>query len=134
MELKFLYRKIDALPQNLQAQIVDFVEFLIMRHQSEHLQAFFKQKAAENAPSKAVDIENSEANTIKQQLLQKYGQSLEMAILLYEKEILTTRSAAEMIGLNSFEFEEILAQLDIPMHYDMDDFQQDLENLAMQKC
>ncbi len=134
MELKFLYRKIDALPQNLQEQIVDFVEFLIMRHQSEHLQAFFKQKATENASSKAVDIENSEANTIKQQLLQKYGQSLEMAILLYEKEILTTRSAAEMIGLNSFEFEAILAQLHIPMHYDIDDFQQDLENLAMQNA
>lgn len=54
---------------------------------------------------------------------------LELSVQLYQRQILSLRSAAEMAGISWVRFEEILSERDIAMHYDAVDLKKELENL-----
>ncbi len=58
-----------------------------------------------------------------EQLLQEF------ALLLYQKEKLTLAQAAHMVGMNHIEFQQLMSSRDIPIHYDISDFEADLETL-----
>jgi predicted HTH domain antitoxin len=50
----------------------------------------------------------------------------ELAIVLYQREKLSLGRAAEFAGMKKFEFNELLADRGIPMHYGMAELEQDL--------
>lgn len=54
---------------------------------------------------------------------------LHLAMMLYEKNILSFGQARRLSGLNIFDFQESLGKNKIPIHYDSEDFAKDLENL-----
>ena len=53
----------------------------------------------------------------------------ELAILLYQKEKFSMGQACRLAGMNRLPFQHLLASRDIPIHYDMNDFEQDLKTL-----
>jgi predicted HTH domain antitoxin len=54
---------------------------------------------------------------------------LEIAILLFQQEKITLGTASQFAGLNQLEFQRILGGRKIPIHYDVEDFRQDLKTL-----
>ena len=54
---------------------------------------------------------------------------LEIAILLFQRERLTLAQGSRLAGVTRLEFQKTLANRRIPVHYDVDDFQEDLKNL-----
>ena len=53
----------------------------------------------------------------------------EVAILLYQKEKLTLGQASRLAGMNQLQFQFLLASRQIPIHYDVADFEDDLKTL-----
>jgi predicted HTH domain antitoxin len=53
----------------------------------------------------------------------------EIAIMLFEKEKLTLAQASRFAQMNRVTFQHLLASRQIPVHYDVEDFEKDLENL-----
>jgi len=53
----------------------------------------------------------------------------ELAVLLFQKERLTLGQAARLAGLDRLRFQHILASRDIPVHYGVADFEDDLRTL-----
>jgi predicted HTH domain antitoxin len=53
----------------------------------------------------------------------------ELAVLLFERERLTLEQASELAAMGVRRFQHLLASRDIPLHYDVEDFEQDLETL-----
>jgi predicted HTH domain antitoxin len=53
----------------------------------------------------------------------------EIAIMLFQKEKLTLGQASRMAGVTQIQFQHLLASRRIPLHYDVDDFDADLETL-----
>lgn len=53
----------------------------------------------------------------------------ELAILLFQKEKLSIGQASQLAGINLLQFQHLLASRQIPVHYDVADFKQDLETL-----
>ena len=53
----------------------------------------------------------------------------EFAILLYQKEKLTLSLASKLARLNRWQFQQLLASRDIPIHYDEVDLESDLATL-----
>jgi predicted HTH domain antitoxin len=53
----------------------------------------------------------------------------ELAVLLFQKERLTTGQASRLAGMDRLRFQHLLASRGIPMHYDVEDFEQDLATL-----
>jgi predicted HTH domain antitoxin len=53
----------------------------------------------------------------------------EIAILLFQKEKFTLAQASRFAGMHRVAFQHVLASRQIPFHYDVDDFEQDIENL-----
>ncbi len=51
---------------------------------------------------------------------------LEIAILLFQQEKITLGTASQFAGMNQLEFQRILGSRKIPIHYGVEDFQQDL--------
>ena len=51
---------------------------------------------------------------------------LELSISLYQQQILSLGKAADMAGLTRWEFNDILSQRGIPMHYSESDLEHDL--------
>ena len=54
---------------------------------------------------------------------------IELAIRLYQKGILGFGKARELAGLNKWQFQEILAKEKIPLNYDLEELERDLETL-----
>ena len=54
---------------------------------------------------------------------------LELAILLFQKDRLTLAQASGLAGLNRLRFQHLLASRGIPVHYDVEEFEQDLSTL-----
>lgn len=54
---------------------------------------------------------------------------LEIAILLFQKEKITLGTASQFAGMNQLEFQRILGNRKIPIHYGVEDFRQDLRTL-----
>jgi len=55
--------------------------------------------------------------------------AVELAVELYQREKLSLGHAARLAGMDKWSFNDLLADRDIPMHYDVADLQQDLATL-----
>lgn len=53
----------------------------------------------------------------------------ELAIVLYEREKLSVGWAARLAGMDKWAFNSLLADRQVPMHYDAADLERDLEAL-----
>lgn len=53
----------------------------------------------------------------------------EIAVLLFQKEKLTLAQAGRFAGMHRVAFQHLLASRQIPVHYDVEDFEQDIKNL-----
>ncbi len=54
---------------------------------------------------------------------------VELAIRLYQKGVLGFGKARELAGLNKWQFQETLAKENIPLNYDLEELERDLETL-----
>jgi predicted HTH domain antitoxin len=54
---------------------------------------------------------------------------VEIAVMLFEKEKLTLGQASRLAAMDYREFQHLLASRQIPIHYDVADFEQDLATL-----
>jgi predicted HTH domain antitoxin len=61
--------------------------------------------------------------------LSKDEMALEIAVMLFQKDRLTLAQAAGFAQMNRLQFQHLLASRQIPVHYDEDDFQDDLKTL-----
>ena len=59
-------------------------------------------------------------DTIREELL------IELAISLYQREIITSAQACRLSGLAHYQFEELLWKRHIPVHYSEEDLDQDI--------
>jgi predicted HTH domain antitoxin len=55
--------------------------------------------------------------------------SQEIAILLFQKDKLTLGQASHMAGMSQWQFQHLLASRQIPVHYDVAEFEEDLKTL-----
>jgi len=53
----------------------------------------------------------------------------EIAIWLFQKEKMTLAQASHFAGMNRIQFQHLLASRQIPIHYDIEDFDKDLATL-----
>jgi predicted HTH domain antitoxin len=53
----------------------------------------------------------------------------EIAILLYQKDKLTLGQASRLAGMSQLQFQFLLASRQIPIHYDVVEFEADLKTL-----
>jgi predicted HTH domain antitoxin len=53
----------------------------------------------------------------------------EIAIMLFQREKLTLAQASRFAQMNRIAFQHLLASRKIPVHYDVQDFEQDIKNL-----
>ncbi len=53
----------------------------------------------------------------------------ELALLLFQKEKLTLGQASKLARMSQLQFQHLLASRHIPIHYDVDDFEADLDTL-----
>jgi predicted HTH domain antitoxin len=53
----------------------------------------------------------------------------EIAVMLFQKEKLTLAQAGRFAGLHRVAFQHLLASRQIPLHYGVTDFEQDLQQL-----
>ena len=54
---------------------------------------------------------------------------LEIALLLFQQEKITLGTASQFASMNQLEFQRILGSRQIPIHYGVEDFRQDLRTL-----
>lgn len=54
---------------------------------------------------------------------------VELAVVLYERDKLTLGRAARLAGMDRWAFNDLLAEREIPMHYDLKEWKQDLETI-----
>ena len=71
---------------------------------------------------------------IPDEILQATGMSeaelmQEVAILLFQKVKLSLGQASRLAGMNQLQFQHLLASRQIPVHYDIAEFEADLETL-----
>jgi predicted HTH domain antitoxin len=55
---------------------------------------------------------------------------VELAVALFREERLTLGQASHLAGLDQFTFQGILADREIPIHYGMEEFREDLRTLS----
>lgn len=53
----------------------------------------------------------------------------EIAVMLFQKEKLTLGQAADLAGMSQLQFQHLLASRQIPVHYDLEEFEEDLQTL-----
>lgn len=53
----------------------------------------------------------------------------EIAVLLFQQDKLTLGQASEFVGVSQLEFQRLLAKRHIPVHYDTQEFKDDLDTL-----
>ncbi len=51
----------------------------------------------------------------------------EIAVLLFQKEKLTLAQASRMAGMSRLQFQHLLASRQVPVHYDLAEFEEDLK-------
>lgn len=54
----------------------------------------------------------------------------ELAIALFQREKLTLGQASRLAAMNQWQFQQLLASRQIPVHYDVADFEADLQSLG----
>ena len=58
---------------------------------------------------------------------------LKVALILFREERLTLGQASKLAGIYQFEFQKELAKNKIPVHYDENDFERDLQTIGLIK-
>lgn len=53
----------------------------------------------------------------------------EIAVMLFQKDKLTLGQASRLAGMSQLQFQHLLSSRQIPVHYDIDDFEEDLRTL-----
>lgn len=53
----------------------------------------------------------------------------EVAVLLFQQEKLTLAQASKLAQMSIIQFQHLLASREIPVHYDVEDFKQDVHTL-----
>lgn len=53
----------------------------------------------------------------------------ELAVALFERQVISLARAATLAGMSRIEFQRLLADRHVPIHYDLSDFAEDVENL-----
>ncbi len=53
----------------------------------------------------------------------------EIAVMLFQQEKLTLAQASRFANMHRVAFQHLLASRHIPVHYDVEDFEQDIKNL-----
>lgn len=53
----------------------------------------------------------------------------EIAIMLFQKEKLTLEQGSRLAGMNQLQFQHLLSSQQIPVHYDVAEFEEDLKTL-----
>jgi predicted HTH domain antitoxin len=53
----------------------------------------------------------------------------EIAVMLFQKEKLTLGQASRLAGMNQLQFQHLLASCEIPVHYNVEDFEADIKIL-----
>ncbi|MEW6201365.1 MAG: UPF0175 family protein [bacterium] len=53
----------------------------------------------------------------------------EIAVLLFQMDKLTLAQASRLAGVNMLQFQHLLASRQIPLHYDVAEFEEDLKTL-----
>jgi predicted HTH domain antitoxin len=53
----------------------------------------------------------------------------EIAVMLFQKEKLTLAQASRLAGMNRLQFQHLLASRQIPVHYDVAEFESDIKTL-----
>jgi predicted HTH domain antitoxin len=53
----------------------------------------------------------------------------ELALQLYRENLLSLGNARRLAGMTKLEFHDLLGERHIPRHYDIEDYETDLENL-----
>ncbi len=53
----------------------------------------------------------------------------EIAVLLFQREKLTLGQASRLAGMSQLQFQHLLASRQIPIHYDVAEFEEDLKTL-----
>lgn len=53
----------------------------------------------------------------------------EIAVMLFQRQKLTLAQASRFAGMNRIAFQHLLASRQIPVHYDVEDFEKDTKNL-----
>lgn len=59
--------------------------------------------------------------------------SRELALHLYEERKLSFGKAKELAGMTTWEFQQFLGSRKIPLHYDLEDYQEDIKTLRRLK-
>ena len=54
---------------------------------------------------------------------------LEIAIMLFQQDKISLGKASELLGMHRMQFQKLLAERGICVHYDVAEFQQDLKTL-----
>lgn len=54
----------------------------------------------------------------------------ELAVAFFQREKLTIGQASRLAGMRQWQFQQLLASRHIPVHYDVADFEADLQTLA----
>ncbi|MEA5620824.1 UPF0175 family protein [Cronbergia sp. UHCC 0137] len=72
--------------------------------------------------------------TISDEILHSTGMTskellIEIAVMLFEKEKVSLGKASKIAEMNYVEFQELLAQRNISLHYDVAEFQEDMKTL-----
>lgn len=68
-------------------------------------------------------------NAIRQSNFSEDAVKLEIAIVLFREEIFTLGQASEFLGVPKLIFQKELAKRKIAVHYDVEDFHEDLKTL-----
>jgi predicted HTH domain antitoxin len=55
--------------------------------------------------------------------------SAEIAVMLFQKAKITLAQASRLAGMNRLQFQHLLASREISVHYDAEDFEEDIETL-----
>ena len=53
----------------------------------------------------------------------------EIAIALFQQELVTLGTASQIAGMHQMEFQQLIGSRGICIHYDIEDFEEDLQNL-----
>ena len=54
---------------------------------------------------------------------------LEIAVMLFQREKLTLGQSARLAGMPQYRFQLVLAGRDIPIHYDVDEYKEDVQTI-----
>jgi predicted HTH domain antitoxin len=54
---------------------------------------------------------------------------LELIVLLFQQEKITLAKASRLTGMTQIQFQRLLAERKIPVHYDIQDLHEDIANL-----